>query len=281
MTAFPALYDTALPATCDALHRYGRVLGRWITTSRVPRKHWWQGSLRPSLRGVTSGVIYAGLHFELELNLIDSQLHARTTGGDELLRSLHGQAAEAVDQEIQEFLVGRGLDDRFVPKDDVAAEQGESSAYSAECAQHVAGAWSSVTSAMEDLRAGIREETSPVQIWPHHFDLVMTWLPGDKIAGQDPDSIEKADYADKQMAFGFTLGDDTIAEPYLYVSAYPLPAAFPTLPLPTGTAWHTTGFQAAVTPYRVLTDSRDPTGYLADLWRGLLSAGHTHLPTAT
>ena len=142
----------------------------------------------------------------------------------------------------------------------------------------MAYAWSSVTAAMEEFRSGIREETSPIQLWPHHFDLTMTWLPGEKVPGQDPENEE---YADKQMGFGFVLGDETVPEPYFYVTAYPLPDAFPTLPLPTGRAWQTIGFNGAVLPYRLLNDSSDPRGYLLDLWRGLLSAGQTHLRVAT
>lgn len=281
MSAFPELHDSALSATRDALHSNARVLGGWVTSCRAPRKHWWQGSLRPSLRGLTTGILYAGPTFELELNLVDSRLHVRTSDGDELRQELRGQPAAVLAQEIQRFLVARGVGGRFVPEDTPGpghGDAGETAGYSPECAQRVTQAWNSVASAMEDLRAGIREETSPIQLWPHHFDLAMTWLPGDTVAGQDPDNAE---YADKQMAFGFTLGDETITEPYFYVSAYPLPDAFPTLPLPDGTVWHTAGFHAAVLPYRLLRDTRDPRGYLLDLWRGLLLAGRAHLSTRT
>ena len=82
------------------------------------------------------------------------------------------------------------------------------------------------------------------------------------------------------MSFGFVLGDETIPEPYFYVSAYPLPDTFPALPLPTGTMWQTTGFNGAVLLYRYLSKTRDPRGYLLDLWRGFLSEGQTHVRAA-
>jgi hypothetical protein len=272
---FPRLEDVALPHTRDALHGYARVLGGWLTTCRSPRKHWWQGSLRPSLRGLTTGVIHAGPGFELELNLRDSQFHARTAEGEEVVEALHGQAAEEVAQHIKSFLVSNGVDGRLAPEDASHHDgSGKVPVYSAECADAVARAWSSAAAAMEEFRAGVREETSPIQLWPHHFDLAMSWLPGEKVPDQDP---ANAEYADKQMGFGFTLGDETIPEPYFYVTAYPLPDIFPTLPLPTGTAWHTTGFSGAVLPYQFLSDSRDPRGYLLDLWHHLLSAGRAHL----
>ena len=272
---FPRLEDVALPDTRDALHDYARVLGGWLTTCRSPRKHWWQGSLRPSLRGLTTGVIHAGPAFELELNLRDSQIHAQTAEGEEVVEALHGQAAEEIAQHIRSFLMSNGVDGQLTPEDG-SHHNGTRviAAYSSTCADAVARTWSSVAAAMEEFRSGIREETSPIHLWPHHFDLVMSWLPGEKVPDQDP---ANAEYADKQMGFGFTLGDETIPEPYFYVTAYPLPDIFPTLPLPTGTAWQTTGFSGAVLPYRFLSDSRDPRGYLLDLWQHLLAAGRAHL----
>jgi hypothetical protein len=272
---FPSLDEPDLAKTRDALHAYARVLGGWLTTCRAPRKHWWQGSLRPSLRGLTTGVIYAGVECELELNLQGSQLHARTSGGAEMIDALHGQAAADVAERITEFLIANGLDDRLIPEgDQPPGGTAGVTAYSAECARTVTRVWSAVTASLTEFRAGLREETSPIQLWPHHFDLAMTWLPGDKVPGQDPDNEE---YADKQMTFGFTLGDDIIHEPYFYVTAYPLPVAFPTLRLPAGTTWHTAGFSGAVLSYQRLIESGDARGYLLDLWGGLLSAGREHL----
>ena len=272
---FPRLHGVTLLPTRDILHAYARVLGGWLTSCRSPRKHWWQASLRPSLRGLTTGVVHAGPGFELELNLSESQIHERTADGEEVVETLHGQSASELAQHIREFLLAKGLDEQFVPEDPQRDDGIKiQTAYSSECANALARTWSSVAAAMEEFRASIREETSPIQLWPHHFDLAMSWLPGEKVPGQDPENDE---YADKQMGFGFTLGDETIPEPYFYVTSYPWPDAFPALPLPAGTTWQTTGFNGAVLPYRILSDSDDPRGYLLDLWRGLLSAGREHL----
>ena len=75
---FPLLNDAALPATRDALHGYARVLGNWLKSCRTQRKHWWHASLRPSLSGLSTGVVHAGVDFELELNMRDSLLAGRT-----------------------------------------------------------------------------------------------------------------------------------------------------------------------------------------------------------
>jgi len=132
----------------------------------------------------------------------------------------------------------------------------------------------SVATEMETFRAKIREETSPVQVWPHHFDLSMIWLPGDKIPGQDPADEE---YADKQMNFGFAFGDAGIPEPYFYVTAYPMAEAMAAIRLPTGSEWVTDGFNGAVLTYRSLRHTGDASAYLQDFWMALLAAGRQHM----
>jgi len=139
-----------------------------------------------------------------------------------------------------------------------------------------AAALRSVALAMNQFRAGIREETRPIQIWPHHFDLAMFWLPGEKIPGQDPDDAEMSD---QQMNFGFSFGDADIPEPCFYITAYPLPDTLPDSPLPVGTTWQSAGFSGAVLLYRTLLENSDPSEYLVNLWNGLLVAGRQQMLT--
>jgi hypothetical protein len=104
--------------------------------------------------------------------------------------------------------------------------------------------------------------------------MSMLWLPGEKIEGQDPGNEE---YSDKQMNFGFVLGDDSIAEPYFYITAYPLPDALPHTSLPGGSIWQTTPFPGAVLLYESLAAMSNPTDYLLELWHVLLNSGRAHM----
>lgn len=269
---FPALTAESLHATRDALHAYARVIGAWAASSRKRRKHWWHASLRPSLRGMTTGSVAGDVGFELELDLANSAVHVRTADDTRNI-PLSGQSAAALGDDIFVTLTAAGVDPKLAAGEkvltDVAYED-----YSATVAADLLGALSSVTAALEDFRAGIREETSPIQVWPHHFDLSMLWLPGAKIAEYDPADEEKSD---KQMNFGFVFGDATIDEPYLYVTAYPLPAALPSYPLPEGTRWQSDGFQGAILLYKNLIATDDAHAYLLDLWSGLLEESRKSL----
>ena len=272
---FPELDPAAITATRDAMHAYARVLGGWLATSRRRRKHWWHASLRPSLTGLTTGVVRAGVDFELELDFIASQLRVRTMEHD-LTEDLAGQSAESIACWLDDTLAAAGVDASLAPGDKVRGDQ-QFADYSATHAIALQGAIASVSAALEHFRAGIREETSPVQVWPHHFDLSMIWLPGHKVPDQDPADEE---YADKQMNFGFAFGDEGIEEPYFYITAYPLPDALPKVGLPAGTTWKSEGFSGAVLLYSDLAAMNDPARYLQEVWSILLAAGQAHLATS-
>ena len=279
MSKFPALDPDAIVVTRDALHAYARILGDWLKATRAKRKHWWHASLRPSLTGLTTGVIHSNIDFELELSLRESTISVHTSTGERLSEELHGQPAAQVAGRIRNFLESAGVSAKpqgIAAGDDASTDARAFAGYSGEEANKLARALSAVSAALVAFRAGIREESSPIQVWPHHFDLSMIWLPGQKITDQDPSDEE---YADKQMNFGFVFGDESFAEPYFYVTAYPLPDAMPLVELPAGTKWKSDGFSGAVLLYKDLVTMDDPAAYLQDLWGALLAAGRQHLAT--
>jgi hypothetical protein len=274
---FPNLDPEGFLPTRDALHAYSRILGGWTSTARPKRKHWWHASLRPCLCGVTTALIHAQSDFEVELSFRESTLSVRTAIGERLQETLQGQSVSELSGRVRDFLLTNGISDQLA--DEVSAKLASDSdrtfaGYSAEEANKLARALAAVTASLAQFRATIREETSPIQLWPHHFDLAMLWLPGDKVPGQDPDNEE---YADKQMNFGFTFGDASIPEPYFYVTAYPLPDGFPSIELPSGTEWRTDGFTGAVLTYERLLEESDPNAYLQQLWQSLQADGILHL----
>lgn len=258
--------------TRSAMHAYSRVLGDCLKACRSKRKHWWHASLRPSLNGLTTGVVHSATDFEIELDFRRASMHARSgnDGGFDL--ALDGQPASEIAAAVGDFMSANGVAD-------VELAGADSSkigwpAFSHLHTKSMGQALGSVVAAMETFRSSIREETSPIQLWPHHFDLSMLWLPGEKIPGQDPVNEE---LSDKQMNFGFTFGDDGIAEPYFYVTAYPASDSMAATRLPTGSEWRTDGFNGAVLTYQTLQDTSDPGAYLQNFWSSLLASGQHHM----
>jgi len=104
------------------------------------------------------------------------------------------------------------------------------------------------------LKGGL---TSPILLYPHHFDLSLVWFPNKD---------------EKQLAIGFSTGDQTIAEPYLYFTAYPEPSGFTKLTIPKGAYWQTDGFSGAILPYARLSASNDPEALFNSYANELMSA---------
>lgn len=274
---FPELDSVEIIETRDAMHTYARILGDCLKACRSKRKHWWHASLRPSLNGLSTGIVRATNDVELEVDFHEPALLMRSTGGEFDIK-LSGQPAGEVATLVAEFLKTNGVDVDTATQI-AAADRGVAFAgFSPQHAAAMGETLRSVATALEEFRASVAEETSPVQLWPHHFDLSMIWLPGEKIEGQDPENEE---YSDKQMNFGFAFGDEGIPEPYFYVTAYPAPDEMADVKLPAGALWKTGGFTGAVVSYQDVAESGDGIGYLQDLWTILLLAGRKHMLSTT
>ena len=269
---FPDLICDDFAETRDALQVYTQIIGDWRAACLPRRKHWWQLSVYPSVRGLTTGMIHSSIDFELELDLQSDRLHARIADGCTMSEPLGGRPGRELAAALASFLTGQGIDPRLVPDNkqrhshDVMAP-----GYSSEVAGNLAAILRSISAALTVFRSRVSEETSPIQLWPHHFDLAMLYLPGEKVPGQDPANEE---LSDKQLNFGFIFGDEFIPEPYFYVTAYPLPDGLTAVTLPDGTQWQSDGFSGAVLLYRRLLEETNPWEYLVGLWNGLLSATH-------
>jgi len=95
---------------------------------------------------------------------------------------------------------------------------------------------------------------SPVRCWPHHFDIAV-------LVALEPGDPEHA----KSIGIGVSPGDDTYAQPYLYVSPYPRPDTDALPPLPPGGSWHTKDFFAAVATGTDLLAQAEPGQAFIDI----------------
>jgi hypothetical protein len=117
------------------------------------------------------------------------------------------------------------------------------------------------------FKGGLREETGPVHIFPHHMDLSMNWFSGRRVPGVDPDDAENAD---EQLNFGFVTGDQSVSDAYFYITAYPVPDGWADLSLPAGAYWYTEGWTGAVLPYTAVAASDRPEELLLGFQQKLL-----------
>jgi len=265
---FPPLPLATWQATRDTIAGYAQVIGKVRRALTPPQKHWWHVSLRAAAAGLTTTPVPAGDQtFELLLDFTQHRLLLTTSHGQRRDFALTGQSIYAFKNQVVVLLAELEI----YPEIDHELFSDESSgSYDKSAVATFWQVFSQVDAALKEFRHGLRGESSPVQIWPHHFDIGVNWFSGRLIPDQDPNDPE---WSDEQMNFGFSTGDGGIPDPYFYITAYPVPADLTGTELPAGAYWQTEGWTGAVLPYAVLSSSADGKDFLLNFLQTLQQAG--------
>lgn len=256
---FPPLSLDHWRPTRDTIQGYAQVIGKIRRVLTPPQKHWWHISLRAAAPGLTSTPIHSGDQvFELLLDFTHHRLLLTTSHGHRRDFSLKGQSLHAFSHEVLALLAEINIDPEFDREQFAKDDPGS---YDESAVADFWQAFSQIDAVLKEFRHGLRKESSPVQLWPHHFDLAVLWFSGRLVPDQDPDNPE---YADEQMNFGFSTGDEGISEPYFYATAYPTPEAWTNADLVDGAYWHSEGWTGAVLPYARISGDASGAEHLLD-----------------
>jgi hypothetical protein len=260
-SALPELRIGAWNATRDALHAYAQVAGAVRATFAPREKHWFHVSLRTTARGLTTMPIPARTGtFEVTLDMATARWCIDFSDGSHWNTRLRGQSAADLFQETAPILA------EVVRVAKVKRTEFGRAAWAGFDLDAVHRYWrvlSWVDIGLKRFKASQHAETSPVQLWPHHFDIAMLLCSGRKVPDTDHSD---PDVSDEQLNFGFVPGDDGIREAYFYATAYPDPMKRMKSSLPPGAYWHTRGWDGAVMPYAELRRARNPEQRLQDFF---------------
>jgi len=84
--------------------------------------------------------------------------------------------------------------------------------------------------------AGREPGATAVRCWPHHFDIAAILFI----------DTERPRESARQIGFGLSPGDQHFAEPYFYLTPYPIEVDVTFPPLPSGGRWQRSGFTGAI-----------------------------------
>ncbi len=267
---FPPLPLAAWQATRGTLHGYAQVLGEVRAALSPRQKHSAHRSLRVAAAGLTTTPVPDGARtFEVLLDLASHRLVISSSRGEQWQQPVRGQSAGKFYDQVMAGLALMGVQPA-VDRAKFAHPQGPAGEYDTEALERFWLAETQIDGLLKRFRGELRGETGDVQFWPHGLDLAMLWFSGRLNPGKDPNSPRDAD---EQMNFGFSTGDGGIPEPYFYVTAYPLPPALPSIPLPDGIVWHNQGWQGAVMRYATLVEDPHAGERLLNYWRTVQKAG--------
>jgi hypothetical protein len=133
-----------------------------------------------------------------------------------------------------------------------------------ECSSRLGQVYGHLALCFARFRSGLAVETSPIQLWSHHFDLAMLVLTGRKIPGQDPANEE---YSDEQLNFGFVPGDEGIREPYFFITLYADAERLGEVSLPDEAYFHNEGWSGIVMLYDSFRQNPQAESMLISLWQ--------------
>ncbi|MEA3411976.1 MAG: DUF5996 family protein [Pseudomonadota bacterium] len=252
----------------DTVHRYARLAGSLRAELTPRQKHWWHVTLHAAAAGLTTTPIPTGDRtLELMLDLTRHRMLISTSAGEREALPLEGQSVAGVYRDLLERLAELDIYPRF---DGGPFAVDTPATYDAAAVMRYWRALAWIDGVFKQFRGELREETGPVQVFPHHFDLSMNWFSGRLVPDADPSDEESAD---EQMNFGFLSGDDGISEAYFYVTAYPQPEGLTDTALPEGAFWFTEGFAGAVMMYQTVREAPDPRATLLNFLRAVHRAG--------
>jgi len=265
---FPILGLSEWRATRDSLHQYARINGAIRQSLAPARKHSWHLALRAAATGITTGPLQLdGRTFSLSLDFARHQQVVTASDGGRVSFPLRGQSVTAFFGTTVKAMRTLDIRHRWLLPDWADDEPG---AYDPDAVARYWQVTTQVHAVLGRFQSELREETSPVQLWPHHFDLAMNWFSGRRAPDTD---LADAQDADEQMTFGFSTGDAAIDAPYFYVTAYPTPEAWLDSDLLTGASWHREGWTGAVYRYADLIRDDDPMARLLEFFRATHASG--------
>lgn len=251
---FPDLKLESWRPTRDTIHGYARLLGAIRGALTPKQKHWWHISLRVEPYGITTTEIpFDKTGFELYLDFNSHSLVIRATNGDLHPIPFANQSTTTLGKQALELLGEMGIRSKL--NSAIPVDKMQDNNYDRKAAVQFWQALLRIDAVFKRFKQHLNSATSPVQLWPHHFDTSMVWFTGELAPGVDPNDEEAAE---EQMNFGFSTGDETIPDPYFYITAYPLPKKLADTNLVPDARWHTQNWQGAILPYQTLIKSSSP-----------------------
>jgi hypothetical protein len=258
--------------TRDTLQKYTQMICTIREKMSTPHPHWWHISLRVSDRGLITVPIpkdknIPGQTFEIILDLHNHHLIIESNFREAKRIKLSGQSLCALCEETCSLLTDIGV---ALPIDKQKFADGKSGKYDEGAVADYWTALKEINRITNKFRSELGGERSPVQLWPHHFDLSMSWFSGRLVPDKDPQDAESSK---EQMMFGFSTGDDKIADAYFYITAYPAPAGLQNLQISEDVRWNNNSFQGAVMTYDSFAGASNPEEKLLNYFRAFQNAG--------
>lgn len=282
-TQLPPLALEEWEATKDTVHLWAQIIGKTRLALMPMRNHWWNVTLYPSARGLTTRRMPVAAHnLEIELDLVDHRLAARTTeseAGFELhdglsVADFHGRLTDTLN--ALDVRVDIRAEPFGVPTTTPFPADREHASYDVAAVTRYLRVLQWSTDVFEEFAGWYCAKSSPVHLFWHSFDLAVSRFSGKRAAAQPgADPVTAEAYTHEVISFGFWAGDRNNPFPAYYSYTAPEPADLREQPLyPPTAAWVPFGNGSlAILRYEDVRSSIDPEATLLEFLQSAFEAG--------
>jgi len=269
--------------TKDTLHLWAQVIGKTRLALMPMRNHWWNVTLYPSARGLTTRRMPVKAHnLEIELDLIGHRVWARTTESDANFGLHDGLSVADFHDQLVNML--EGLDVRVdiraepfgVPMTTPFAADHDHASYDADAVGRFLRVLQWSADVLEEFAGWYCGKSSPVHVFWHSFDLATSRFSGKRAETRSGiDAVTAEAYSHEVISFGFWAGDRTNPFPayYSYTAPEPVGLSRQTL-LPPQAAWAAqANGSLAILRYDDVRAAAEPKAVLLEFLQSAYEAG--------
>jgi hypothetical protein len=275
-TAWPELSYPLWRDTAATLQLWTQIIGKVRLTLTPWVNHGWQVPLYVSARGLTTSPIPAGREIlEIEFDLIDHRLVARTSRGEQDVLPLRPQAVAVFHRGVMDLLAGMGIAVTINELPNEVANPIRFSqdrihtAYDAAAAHRFWRALIQVDRLFKLFRSGFLGKASPVHFFWGSFDLAVSRFSGRTAPPHPggipglPDKVTREAYSHEVSSAGFWPGHEAFPRAAFYSYAYPEPTGFRDRPVTPGASFDP-ALGEFILPYDTVRTAADPDALLLD-----------------
>lgn len=274
--------------TCDALHRYLQIAGKYRLAHTPWVNHSWHATLYVSTRGLTTFLIPDSMGgVEVLFDFVDHEVRAEASSGKRESFDLEPMSVAGFHARFVALIDRVGGNPEFhgkpneIPdpvsfKDDIQKRP-----YDRSAVERFHGALLASNQVFQEFRTSFLGKVSPVHVFWGSFDLAVTRFSGRPAPEHPggipelPDEITREAYSHEVSSAGFWAGGGPIDEPAFYSYAYPMPKDFDAAPVKPASAYFDPSAGEFILPYAAVRLSKDPKQTLMSFLKSTYDAAAT------
>jgi hypothetical protein len=234
-TPWPPLPLDAWRDTRETLHRYTQIIGKVQLALTPVVNHFWNVMLRVTARGLATTLLRCDDRtFDLELDLVEHRVVARTSAGERRELELRPLAVAEFYRDVMAMLAELGIavsiwDHPVELKSEAIpfAQDRVHAAYDRDHARRFFQVLASANDAIEEFRSRFIGKCSGVGFYWGTFDLSVARYCGRRVPGAQPTNVmAREGYSHEVSEVGFWPGDVVYPAPGFFALHYPAPAGY-------------------------------------------------------